>query len=60
MTNFIPGLRLSAEFFQEAVAPILAADFRSVPYSAAIIGKGHALLALKKPGDAMSILADKI
>ncbi len=44
MTNFISGLRLSAEFFQEAVAPILAADFRGVPYSAALIGSGSEVL----------------
>jgi hypothetical protein len=44
MTNFIPGLRLSAEFFQETVAPILAADFGDVPYSAALLGSGSEVL----------------
>ena len=44
MTNFLSGLRLSAEFFQEAVAPILAAEFPSVPYSAALIGSGSEVL----------------
>ncbi len=44
MVNFIPGLRLSAEFFSEAVAPILAAEFRDVPYSAALIGSGSEVL----------------
>ena len=44
MTNFIAGLRLSAEFFREAVAPILATDFRNVPYSAALIGSGSEVL----------------
>ena len=40
MSDFIPGLRLSAEFFREAVAPILAAEYQGVPYSAALIGSG--------------------
>ena len=44
MTNFIPGLRLSAEFYQEAVAPILAADFPDVQHSAALIGSGSEVL----------------
>ena len=44
MANFIAGLRLSAEFFQEAVAPILATNFRGVPYSAALIGSGSEVL----------------
>lgn len=44
MTNFIPGLRLSAEFFQEAVAPILATDFPGLPYSAALLGGGSEVL----------------
>ena len=44
MTHFIPGLRLSAEFFHEAVAPILAVDFPGVPYSAALIGSGSEVL----------------
>ncbi len=44
MTDFIPGLRLSSEFYREAVAPILAADFPGVPYSAALIGSGSEVL----------------
>ena len=44
MPDFIPGLRLSEEFFHEAVAPILAADFRDVPYSAALLGSGSEIL----------------
>ncbi len=44
MANFIAGLRLSADFFQAAVAPILATNFRSVPYSAALIGDGSEVL----------------
>ncbi len=44
MGDFIPGLRLSAEFYREAVAPILAAEFPEVPYSAALIGSGSEVL----------------
>jgi hypothetical protein len=44
MGDFIPGLRLSAEFYQEAVAPILATDFPDVPYGAALIGSGSEVL----------------
>ena len=44
MSDFIPGLRLSAEFYREAVAPILAAEFPDVPYSAALIGSGSEVL----------------
>ena len=44
MDNFIPGLRLSAEFYREAVAPILATEFPEVPYSAALIGSGSEVL----------------
>jgi hypothetical protein len=44
MPDFIPGLRLSEEFFHEAVAPILAADFRDVLYSAALLGSGSEVL----------------
>jgi hypothetical protein len=44
MDNFIPGLRLSAEFYREAVAPILTVEFPDVPYSAALIGSGSEVL----------------
>src|SRR5512139_2209608 len=44
MTNFIPGLQLSAEFYRAAVAPILDAEFPDVPYSAALIGSGSEVL----------------
>ena len=44
MPDFIPGLRLSAEFFYEAVAPILEKDFPDVLYSAALIGSGSEIL----------------
>ena len=44
MPDFIPGLRLSEEFFHEAVAPVLAAEFRDMPYSAALLGSGSEVL----------------
>jgi hypothetical protein len=44
MSNFIPGLRLSAELYREAVAPIVAAEYPDVPYSAALIGSGSEVL----------------
>jgi hypothetical protein len=44
MANFVSGLRLSAEFYREAAAPILAAAYPSVPYSAALIGSGSEVL----------------
>ncbi len=44
MPDFIPGLQLSEDFFHEAVAPLLAADFRGVPYSAALLGSGSEVL----------------
>jgi hypothetical protein len=44
MSKFIPGLRLSAEFYRKAVAPILAAEIPEVPYSAALIGSGSEVL----------------
>ena len=44
MSDFVPGLQLSAEFYREAVAPILAAICPGVPYSAALIGSGSEVL----------------
>jgi hypothetical protein len=44
MSDFIPGLRLSAEFYREAVAPILVAEIPEVPYSAALSGSGSEVL----------------
>jgi hypothetical protein len=44
MTNFIPGLQLSAEFYREAVSPILAAEVPTMPHSAALIGSGSEVL----------------
>jgi hypothetical protein len=44
MPKFVPGLQLSAEFYREAVAPILAAEYPGVPYSAALLGSGSEVL----------------
>jgi hypothetical protein len=44
MPDFIHGLQLSAEFYREAVAPILAAEISGVPYSTALIGSGSEVL----------------
>jgi Domain of unknown function (DUF4037) len=44
MPNFIPGLELSRLFFEEAVKPILDADFPSLRYAAARLGTGSEVL----------------
>lgn len=44
MPNFISGLELSRSYYSEAVAPILAADFPSLSYAAALIGPGSEVL----------------
>lgn len=42
--TFIPGLRLSQLFYQEAVKPILDEHFPNLQYSAALIGFGAEVL----------------
>jgi hypothetical protein len=44
MPDFVPGLQLSAEFYREAVAPILETEFPGVLHSAALIGSGSEVL----------------
>lgn len=44
MGNFIPGLKLSELFFDEAVKPILAKHYPSLEYSAGLIGPGSEVL----------------
>lgn len=44
MPDFIPGLRLGEIFYQEAVAPVLAAHFPDLRYAAALIGHGSEIL----------------
>jgi hypothetical protein len=49
MIPFIPGLELSARFFHEAVQPIIAAHYPSLPYSAARLGPGSDVLGFDTP-----------
>jgi hypothetical protein len=44
MPNFIPGLELSRLFFEEAVRPVLDADFPALRYAAARLGTGSEVL----------------
>lgn len=44
MPVFVSGLDLSRHFFQEAVRPLLAAAFPSLPYAAALLGPGSEVL----------------
>ena len=49
MKDFIPGLELSDLFYQREVKPILAAEFKGLHYSAALIGHGSEVLGLDTP-----------
>ena len=49
MPPFIPGLTLCARFFDEAVAPLLAAHYGELPYAAARIGPGSDVLGFDTP-----------
>jgi hypothetical protein len=51
MPTFIPGLELAEAFYQEAVQPILDAEFPDLAHAAALIGSGSEVLGLD---DAMS------
>ena len=44
MVHFVPGLELNRAFYREVVAPILAANFARLKYSAALIGYGSDVL----------------
>ena len=44
MQEFIPGLKLSARFYEEAARPILKTFFPELRYSAALIGWGSEVL----------------
>ncbi|MEQ4205443.1 DUF4037 domain-containing protein [Actinopolymorpha sp. B17G11] len=44
MSAFVPGLELSRRFYQEAVRPILDAEFPGLPHSAALLGRGSEVL----------------
>jgi hypothetical protein len=49
MSGFIGGLRLSHLFYEEAVAPIMAAQFPGLAYAAALIGPGSEVLGYDTP-----------
>ena len=44
MRQFIPGLRLSRLFFEQAVRPIMQHDFSGLEYGAGLIGSGSEVL----------------
>lgn len=44
MNDFTPGLIVARQFFQEAVRPIIEADFPGLTYSAGLIGTGSEVL----------------
>lgn len=44
MPEFVPGLKLGELFFEEAVRPILTAEFPDLKYGAALIGDGSEIL----------------
>jgi len=47
--RFIPGLTLSRRFFEEAVEPIVAAQFPRLEYAAGLIGPGSEVLGFDTP-----------
>lgn len=49
MAKFIPGIELSRRFYQDAVKPILEANFPDLKYSAALIGWGSEVLGYDTP-----------
>lgn len=48
-SHFIPGLKLSELFYQEAVKPILVDRFPSLQYSAGLLGDGSEVLGFDTP-----------
>lgn len=48
-SGFVPGLQLAGRFYQQAVAPILAQNWPSLRYSAALIGDGSEVLGFDSP-----------
>lgn len=49
LPDFIPGLKLSESFYDEAVRPILIHRFPGLKYSAALIGYGSDVLGFDTP-----------
>ncbi len=46
MPEFIPGLKLSRLFYEEAVRPIIEAAYPGMPYSTGLLGHGSDVLGL--------------
>jgi hypothetical protein len=44
MSEFVPGLKISQQFYEKIVAPIIQQDFPNLVYSAALIGPGSEVL----------------
>jgi hypothetical protein len=44
MTDFVPGLELSRQFYLDAVRPVLESSFPGLAHSAALIGRGSEVL----------------
>jgi hypothetical protein len=44
VSSFTPGIELSRQFYQEAVRPVLDAEFSGLPHSAALLGRGSEVL----------------
>ena len=49
MTDFIPGLKLNALFFEEMIRPLLADTYPNLTYSAARLGSGSDVLGYDTP-----------
>jgi hypothetical protein len=49
MPEFIPGLELSGRFFAELVQPVLATEYPSLRYDAAVIGSGSEVRGFDTP-----------
>jgi hypothetical protein len=49
MPDFIPGLKLGELFYDEAIKPVMTAEFPDIAYSAALIGSGSEILGFDTP-----------
>jgi hypothetical protein len=52
MRQFMPGIALNRLFYQEAVRPLMEAEFPDLPYTAALIGYGSDVLGYDTPQSA--------
>lgn len=48
-TDFVPGITLCADFYREAVRPLLDAHFPGLKHAAALIGNGSEVLGFDDP-----------